>query len=693
MRQYDSLIRASILEERDCLELTRLLHNYYRNNSKLSPQSKERLYGYVEGIVNDLKARRLPGHPFASVHLLSYYRESGHYDAGLKLWAWLARQDASYTDARTHGAAIELLAYYGEALENLEEMFTQALRLFPGDFVEYHLSRHAILPDRSKAIVFGGARMVLLQGILTARLLRGDWRNAYLAFDTALRLYPNQVPRKFFELFIAERPLKEAYKVFLLACRSGEAPKAQIFNILLQKLLKSEGTAELSWSNARTIVLATLHAFQAFVSVDGNIKNTHLNHLIKGILLVARPPSTNESEQTDGNDSIAIKQKFSAAIVDLMNMFEKRGEAYSTATFNTIMSVAGRLRSVELIDLALQKMSEAGLSPDLITYRILINAAGELKDMQRVKSYWEALVKIPSVSRPTPELHVIRIIRDWKALTRAAKNCDDLAYVDGQLSKHKDGMSTHTIQTIQQEMSEGPKKRYRTSTERNFNDLDGFATEVTAKVSEIQQAVAAATNPSTTFREDRASMDMSYPLTPVSSLPEEISVALYDRLTSDPRRTTTASSSTPHQDEDPSPPGTTPVEATAAKPNTSYPWAKMRYENWKTINELLADAERNDAARRKRIDHAIDSGQPVTTGQQELEFFLAEPGGKGGRVAKASRRRAHTHDADADTDADADEEEVSRSSRHVSHILALRGYEQHIIQEGQKEPLIRSWRR
>ena len=207
----------------------------------------ERLVAFAEIIVLAIRKETLPASTRAHVHLLSLFKEAGTLDAGVNFWKFLELQDDSYVNADVYGAAIELLAVAGSSLPELEMLYQQALTRCPGNaFASYHLSPSAILPSRTAATNIKGIPVALLQGILTARLLRSDPRNAYLALDTSLRLYPDQTLPRFYTLFMDERPLDEAYAVFAIACRAGPTPPYSSVRTLLTSLRTSSDLSSAS---------------------------------------------------------------------------------------------------------------------------------------------------------------------------------------------------------------------------------------------------------------------------------------------------------------------------------------------------------------------------------------------------------------------------------------------------------------
>ena len=281
MELYRGLRRKEALGKQDFRHLAQALHQYlrtvqYRFEHKERRDWVDDLISFANDLVADVKKAKLLPNGQAHVHLLGFFKESGARESGKRFWEWLERQDDRYVNADVYGAAIELLAVEGAPLKAMEDLYQQALERFPGNFTAYHLSPDAILPERDQPTWLKGINVTLLQGILTARLLRGDTRNAYLALDTALRLYPDQTPPRFFKMFLDERPVLEAYTVFAMACRAGtKLPINHLSTILAALRSISDFTSPTKHSLAIRAMLSSVYMYSG---IGQSIKNKDLLH-------------------------------------------------------------------------------------------------------------------------------------------------------------------------------------------------------------------------------------------------------------------------------------------------------------------------------------------------------------------------------------------------------------------------------
>lgn len=361
MFSYPQLRDVGILTSHDVSNLARQLHTHYR----LDRVDKEVL-PHVKTLITDIQNGKVPGNPLASVHILSCLKEMEEFDLANDFWKWLEPQNEDHTDARVYGAAIECLAYQGTALDVMEDLYTEALERYSDSTVA------TVARDTGK-----GTRIMLFQGIITARLLHGDWEAAYEGFDICIRLYPTLTPPRIYELIIYERSVKEAYIAFLMACRAGTPPKPTVLTPLLKQLWSETGD-----------VRAMIRALYAFVGSGGKTSFQHLNSLIGGVFGTIGQVPKNARSGEEWDEVYANAMTFTR---NLISAFAKAGVQPSLSTFNTIITLGGKLERMDLVYGGLKELASAGMEPNIITYRIILNAFGELKEAESVRQSWADL--------------------------------------------------------------------------------------------------------------------------------------------------------------------------------------------------------------------------------------------------------------------------------------------------------------
>lgn len=572
------------------MRIAQLLHYKYR--AEKDGSKRDALKSHVESFQRDFVNRALPPHPRASLHLISYFKESKNYDTGIEFWNWVIEQDDNYISLGAYGAAIELLAYYGKDLEYCEAVYKHALTRFAIHFNEYHLSPGAIVPDRAQHMITAGTSMQLLQGILTARLLRRDWRNAYLTLDTALRIHPSQIPSRFIDLFLMERPLQEAYQVFCLACRAGNIMSGPLLTTVLQHLYTAMSNREAGGFNL-DLVGAMFNAIHAFVGSAGRLETPHMNVLLKGVLSVLTP-----NDHTESFQMLSEQGKTDRNVLGMMalipEVFGTLGLSPERSTFNTLIQMGGMLKHPELIAFAAKAFSYTGCSPDANTFRSLQTAAGRLRDPVMMKSSWTEFVRFVAAQGAEPG------VEDWSAFVGVAKRAGMEDVITELMPTNPQHMAPESkAPNPATKQDTGPGSSQSSIEPHTGTDSQSFE-QISAELKFLRKRLGSRlTRNLKTLPLNRISIT---PWTPC--VDENWQQRLYDELTLDLAAPTAGPSDKTQETETERP---TPVVKTA----TGFPLDELRYLNWKSVNDLLMQAEPFEARKERLVDDAIAQGNSV----------------------------------------------------------------------------------
>lgn len=584
MRMYPDMVAMSALTHDDTYAMARLVHNEYRR----SPHKQEllpKLLKFVDTLIQDLQSGALPPHRRANIHLISFLKDAKRYSRGFEFWSWLVRQDEEHLDAAVYGAALELLAYHGEKLESLETLYNQALKRFPGTFTQYHLLPEAIVPDRSQPVTIRGLPMTLLQAITTARVLHGDWRNGYLGLDTALRLFPTQTPTRFFEVFMYERSLAECYQIFMLACRSGVVLNPKMLTAALNRLVDSQhrSSDERNLGYNSMLIQGMLNSIHAYAGAGGTVDGRHVNVLLNGLMHLHSRWASDEAANCN--------HLISAAARHVVIAFARVGIAPHISTFNTLLTIAMKTRSWEQLEASLKNMSSLALEPDHLTHRILVTAAGWMEDPQRIEEAWKALVDATqSKGQKLDRL-------DWLALAKAVANMDQDLITWERIASWSAAIPRYFEEMVAERRSRAPNgdgacKPDATSQPDAIPELDATVRfelqHLMSRVTLITELIQSRRLQD--FYEVPLPMSLEPPIGPKGT--EEQLRQIYDELTTDPRQ----------------PPSPDLPKAVSA---TGFPLDELRFENWVTVNELLAEAGWYERAKRTAVDKAITTGKSL----------------------------------------------------------------------------------
>ncbi|KAL1629556.1 hypothetical protein SLS54_001305 [Diplodia seriata] len=617
IRLYPNVNR--LLTHNGVLHLAKLIHTYFRRLPKKSkPQAKPVLLEFTDRVIEDLRTGAIPPHTVASLHLLSFLKEAEQFDRGLDFWAWLKRKGNDFVDAGVYGAAIELLTAHGKVkLVELEALYAEALHRFPGNFAVYHLSPEAMVPDRGQPVIIKGLPTSLLQGISFARVTWGDWRNAYLGFDTALRLFPTQVPERFFEMFIHNRPLAESYTVFMMACRSGIVLSPGLLTVALDKLVQSQVRATIK--DRLLAVRGMLDAIYAYAGVGGSVKGHHLSALVKGFEGLIPGDSRQEN----------VREKFNRLVgntaAEVVLTISQAGIPLYISTAASLVGLAGKARLPELLGRTIKDISDAGLDQDEVMRRSLVLAAGQIKHIELLELSWKSLVEAAEASGTQLG------IRDWQALARASINAGHVGFLQEQASSLSHAMTDDTKYLIEQEIAKGelkakeePKARRRLElTEADYGLVNATIPEIKSQVGSISALISS--GKLLNFYEHGLPMSLASRPAMGSNMALR---TVYDELTTDPRL-----------------PATDQPLKPVMKTSSGYPLDALRYDNWVSINELLLDAEAHESMREWRMEKALKEGglSRVAATIQSLSRPMLSPrrstGDRNGTIAEDGTAR------------------------------------------------------
>lgn len=600
-----NLLKNPLFSREDTRRLAQALHTFLRTCPEGIYTQTRTILPFLERFLSDIRKGKCPPHPAAFVHILGIFKEARLFEPGRDFWLWLSEQDDTYVDQAVYGAAIELLAYRGrDSLRTLEELYQDALKRFPGTFAEYHLSPEAVVPDRTQPTNIPGIPIALLQGILTARLLNRDWKNAYLALDTALRLYPTTVPTRFFEVFMAERPLSEVYTVFLLACRAGVVFKPNHLTTLLARKLRVASPKYNTLYERALVFRGEANAIYAYLEAGGTLRDEHIGSFLNSFQDLLPPPLPgtpySPKEESIRNSMLMTAHRIATSLV-------QAGMKPSPQIFTALINLAARYKIRPLLDVVLTDVKISGIDMGEVGRRVIIHAAGAFKDKELLEKNW-AQVSAKAESDGSLIDH-----KAWIALALACRRggCPEFFH------KELEGLR-HAIDKTSEERAIDALQREDPSPARPHYDLgneEDFSREL-GEVERIMKNVAAVIMAGSPLDFKKSPFDMFLDVYKEPIATEEDLRAVYNDLTTDP-----------HQPAAPQ----GEVGGGGGKPNvtvsiTGIPLDELRFQNWVTIVELMAEAEATERLFQKRVDEAMKTGRALDAVMQPLA--LTPRGGK-----------------------------------------------------------------
>ncbi|MCJ1430814.1 hypothetical protein MMC27_000164 [Xylographa pallens] len=589
LETYPKLLKAKLLEPEDTVEISRLLHYAQRSDGKL--MSPTAIAEHVKEAVGHYQRRRLPPDPKASLHLISYFKDSNQYDDGIEFWHWIVRQDNNYLDLPTYGAALELLSLYGQPLAYCEEVYAHGLKRFPESFNEYHLSPGAIVSQLDQPTRIPKTSMGLLQGIIKARLIHGDWRNAYLALDTALRLHPTQIPSHFFHTFLEERPINEAYQIFCLLCQSGSQIKPYDVTWLLNDL--ADGQRPGTGKNVDLdIALASLNAIHLY-SASGRLLSTrHLNILLQSSLMLL--PIIESDNSTYWTESLIDPV---ALVRQCFSIFTGLGVSPEISTYNTVIATAGRVRHEGILTWAMKALSDSGIASNEITFESLLNATARTAGAAQVESIWTSCDPRMAIMPST-----------WAALARATSCAGNTNFLHDQMKTYNVSDQKSIMRLVQTELA---RSQRGDSSESPVSPASNPDSGCELRVAEFISALHAfqillGNSDFGNLKKHPAARQSIWSTSDV--VDEHWQKKLYEELNIDPTALTALEAEASVDSEPPE----TSQDSRTVESATGFRLDELRYRNWKGLNELLEHAELFESRMEQAVEKAIEEGKPST---------------------------------------------------------------------------------
>ncbi|EMD93003.1 hypothetical protein COCC4DRAFT_139075 [Bipolaris maydis ATCC 48331] len=621
MELYPALVAANLLDSYDTRRITQALHVRIRN--EYVPSKRSDLFPFVQQVVGDIRRGILQPHHYAFVHLFGIYKDCARWDEGYTLWQWLVQQDERYVSQAAYGAAIELMAYGSiMRLPDLEELYADGLKRFPGTFAEYHLSPDAVVPDRTQLTTIAGIPTILLQGILTARILARDWKRAYLALDTALRIYPTQTPPRYFELFMTERPVNEAYTAFMLACRAGICLRPTHVTALLTKLRAAMGASR-SMTDSVMLLRAIANAIYGYLEAGGQLQSIHVSSFLRSFELILPEPMAGEDYV---GEAAEMRNILVVTAHEIVSNLIQAGMPPQIQPFEALISISGKLRVPNLLTTTLEDVQAAGLELGAIGTRSVVTTAGLLKNKDLIEEYWQKIVS-------TAERNSVIIpFEDWITFTKACRRADHADYFRGQLLKLPHAITEKIERVIIQQidLSEVPSTSLDSKQSMTLEQLQAELSLLKTQMSNIEAAVMSGQPLDLRTTPFYMHIDPGYP----SLGTEEDLRQVYDNFTTDP-----------HQPPPPPPADGSPIRA-ALSP-TGIPLDDLRFRNWVTIHEMMDSAESYESDLQFALHAAIKAGEPLKGAPEILRLRKENPNLLSGPDLATRIRELRTSNSDA----------------------------------------------
>ncbi|KAL9093546.1 MAG: hypothetical protein Q9165_003941 [Trypethelium subeluteriae] len=547
-----------LISARQTKDIAQLIHHSVRQ-AQQNGDDLDYLLEFVSEVVHDLKSGQLAPHPWAVIHFLGLFKESGRLEEGINLWNGVVGKDNRYVIPSTYGVLIELLSERGDPLDKLEELFQVGLQSSPNSFSEYHLAPNAILRDRKKRDATGSLPLTLLQGIYSARMKHGDMQNAYLALDTALRLSPEPFPSRLLHLPILSRPAPEAYAAFILACRMGVNLGPGLLTILLSKMNGELVSISADYNSIRRrqkMARGMIEAITAFITVGGQLSSTHLASLCVAIGMTVWEGGTTDELQEQ--DHIQATKATGSILTNITDLSSELNIPLDSRLLSALVTTASKLGQ-PYVHAVLQNLSSHDLQPDIYLCQATLLSAGLVKDADLLEQSWRQLIQL---HRNAP--HSTK--RAWLCFARACRSAGFVDFGREEISRGSkilpmdEDVRVRCLGIVNKKVSPNVLYLLREQTSKLARENMGICESIESLVAKLRSGEPLAEGLSETFLQDDPA---DHPIN------ESHYESIYEDLTADPYA---------------------PDDSTADVNTMGIPMDKLRYENWKSINALIYEA-------------------------------------------------------------------------------------------------------
>ncbi|KAL8710805.1 MAG: hypothetical protein Q9220_004608 [cf. Caloplaca sp. 1 TL-2023] len=573
-------------------KVARTLHNLDRQyKTTKGHESRKAIFALVETVRRAYVSGTIPATAQFPLHLLSYYKESGHLDQGIEFWKCLSEADDAILDPVYVGAAIELLAVYGAGIQYCEEVYERTMDQQASISSSYHLTPGAIVSDRSKLGLTKGTSQGLLQGILTARLYYSKWQSSLLTLDTAFRLRPSQLVPRILDLFVYERPIFEALPVFHMYCRGGNVISSVTFTVLLSSV-KTLVERTSDYETKVALIRAMFHSVEAYVGSAGALSTQHLN-ILTSAMVTAMPGNPDAISDTPTEVDINLYTQVMRVFSEIIKYFARKDAPVNRITISGLIDAAVPIGQLEVARRIANSMMDQGHLLGESAAQNLMIAAMALKDAELLKTAWESIC-----SSNMSDRKVVPSLRSWKILAVAARSCDSESLVSAHLDRLL-GESHQRIKTGIDDARNESVEQYRSWADKSPHSASGHVAIFKELCNQVLSCLdrMEATQQGMYRNFEEHPLEGSTPFECAEVAEEGWQRRLYDELTLDKNTQTSQPS--------PVKPSDTLEISLPAISNTGVSFEKLRYLNWKDINNLLMRAERYQERLEMSTDAAI----------------------------------------------------------------------------------------
>lgn len=397
---------------------------------------------------------------------------------------------------------------------------------------------------------------------------------------SCLRLYPDDTLVHVFLGLIYHRPLAESFQLFMMASRSGVMLHGGLFTNLLSRIARS--------SLPRAVVVRTqLEAAKALASCNGEISTLNIGQITNSFNAILLRLTEDRSEASARS---IVVEKLVSTVRTILNCFVLNGGKMDDRTLATFMETAKYAEQPEMIPWAF------AFAPSEDLFRHLCRTPESFDSLQHLSRTWMVLVA------HSKRVHVQIQPETWKSLAKAVKSfsAEQQQFMAEQFSTLSHAIDEATMKDVQIILASDTN--YDLATHDGFDAHSKVAASMNEPLVSLDEAERLEKQASDLFAmisketiHDWASSPLPMNYSPDSELGPEAELRdIYDRISADP--------------------GVRPPPLgdgeTLPRSKTGIPLDELRFQNWLSVNELLAKAEHHAAASGNNLTNVAVTEQP-----------------------------------------------------------------------------------
>jgi hypothetical protein len=401
----------------------------------MSPEAVAQMRAFSQEIAKQVQAGEWENYTTMCDIVTSALISTGDLDSAYSFWQWREKQPNQRVSWFSFAYAAEIHIARGDPLSTVEDLYEKALLRLPGDFMSYHVSPGAVLPNREE--IMRVKPTPLLQRLVHAYLLAGRASDAYITLDTMLRLDPKASLSDAFIRAATLRPFSESYTLFALTTQIHGRTSGFVFNQMFDKAADQArvfpAKALLSGLRSR---LAAIHQQDMQTTRDQvNVFTTWISCLTEVLHLPSMALATRPERQDCALAILSLVKRLVAII-------ELKTDVTGQALLRILLSKLAQFDDTDEVFNYATGISAKQHGSDRGVQLCIITLGGKQHNRKRIEKGWADLMT--TLSNSTSQLGFV----DMRVLIIAANRAGCQDFAKEQFAKYESSFTPEVRDSI-----------------------------------------------------------------------------------------------------------------------------------------------------------------------------------------------------------------------------------------------------